>query len=62
MQKYTTPTYFPFGKSEGAGIELLKAQLRAAREENAPLAALRLILDDAVKYISYRLGKMAFWE
>lgn len=51
-----------FGKSEGTGLELLKAQMNAARERNAPFTALRFILDDTVKYISYRLGKMAFFE
>lgn len=51
-----------FGKSEGAGIALLKTQLKAAMEHRAPLSALHFILDDAVKYISYRLGKMAFFE
>ena len=51
-----------FGKSEGAGLELLKAQLGAAKEQHAPLTALQFILDDAVKYISYRLGRMGFLE
>ncbi len=51
-----------FGKSEGAGVELLKAQLHAAGQQHAPLTALQFILDDAVKYISYRLGRMGAFE
>ena len=46
-----------FGKSEGSGLELLKAQLNAAKKQHTPLSAVQFILDDAVKYISYRLGK-----
>ena len=51
-----------FGKSEGAGMKLLNMQFRAAIQHRAPLSAIHFILDDAVKYLSYRLGKAGILE
>ncbi len=46
-----------FGKSEGAGLELLKKQMKAAWERKAPLTAAGFIMDDAVKYLAFRMGR-----
>lgn len=46
-----------FGKSEGAGLELLKKQMQAAWDRKAPLAAAGFIMDDAVKYLAFRMGR-----
>ena len=45
-----------FGRSEGAGLKLLKLQMAAAWESRKPLAMLGFLLDDAVKYLAFRWG------
>ena len=45
-----------FGKSEGAGLKLLKMQIKAAWENKEPAALAGFLLDDAVKYLAFRWG------
>lgn len=48
-----------FGKSEGAGLKLLKMQVKAAWERRDFSAMLELLFDDAVKYVAFRWGGRA---
>lgn len=45
-----------FGRNEGAGLKLLWEQISVAVAHKSPAALAAMLLDDAVKYISYGIG------
>ena len=45
-----------FGRSEGAGLKLLRQQISVAVNSRNPFALATMLLDDAIKYLSYSIG------
>ncbi len=56
-QKWLAQT---FGRPEGEGLRLLKMQLSRAWERGGLTLAAKIIADDALKFIAYRVGKIMY--